>query len=490
MRSMLWRRTSNEVLRQKGLFMLYKTRFLFLVFLLLLCACQPTPEEEYVVNRGDHKIEEQIEATPVPEENQTVALPESTNVVDPALMPFLVNGEGQSLTVSHWDDMLGNDNMKIKIDADVITANQTTFPVYRIEQHSISKEQYRTIFSALIPDAVKVRTQQGYAYEDYEAELAASVRGAEKRSSDGTVKYVSWNLQQNAIDSARRNMQNAPHKEYTDVNLDLPTGILLLNDGTEAQASYNANRIELSRNFYGIIQPLHWEVNELWDADRSVTYRPKISQENAVKQAEAFLETVGIEGVNPAYSEPCRMFNGIDLSVLNEGYIVYFVRTNSYASYFHPAPIDDGGFLRFDEDSAYSAKLKTEQIEVYVTENGVQFFLWENPYSVEECLNENVQLLPFEQVQKDVRRLLLAGIGHVDGFSATHYCMTKMILTVAPQRLSNGKTVLAPIWLMAFDFYWPDFDTLTIPFTEKYRQSTPPMLLAVSAIDGSRVTLE
>ena len=41
--------------------MLYKTRFLFLVFLLLLCACQPTPEEEYVVNRGDHKIEEQIE---------------------------------------------------------------------------------------------------------------------------------------------------------------------------------------------------------------------------------------------------------------------------------------------------------------------------------------------------------------------------------------------------------------------------------------------
>lgn len=125
MRSMLWRRTSNEVLRQKGLFMLYKTRFLFLVFLLLLCACQPTPEEKYVVNRGDHKIEEQIEATPVPEENQTVALPESTNVVDPALMPFLVNGEGQSLTVSHWDDMLGNDNMKIKIDADVITASST-----------------------------------------------------------------------------------------------------------------------------------------------------------------------------------------------------------------------------------------------------------------------------------------------------------------------------------------------------------------------------
>ena len=160
--------------------MLYKTRFLFLVFLLLLCACQPTPEEEYVVNRGDHKIEEQIEATPVPEENQTVALPESTNVVDPALMPFLVNGEGQSLTVSHWDDMLGNDNMKIKIDADVITANQTTFPVYRIEQHSISKEQYRTIFSALIPDAVKVRTQQGYAYEDYEAELAASVRDRQR----------------------------------------------------------------------------------------------------------------------------------------------------------------------------------------------------------------------------------------------------------------------------------------------------------------------
>ena len=108
-------------------------RILALLFaMIFLCACVPTPEEEYVVNRGDHKIEEQIEATPVPEENQTVALPESTNVVDPALMPFLVNGEGQSLTVSHWDDMLGNDNMKIKIDADVITANQTTFPVYRI----------------------------------------------------------------------------------------------------------------------------------------------------------------------------------------------------------------------------------------------------------------------------------------------------------------------------------------------------------------------
>ena len=41
---------------------------LILLSLALLAACVPTPETEFVVNKGDHTAEQKINATPKPQE--------------------------------------------------------------------------------------------------------------------------------------------------------------------------------------------------------------------------------------------------------------------------------------------------------------------------------------------------------------------------------------------------------------------------------------
>ena len=44
-----------------------KTVFIvFFAALLLLCACQPSPETEFIVNKGDNVLEQKLYATPEP----------------------------------------------------------------------------------------------------------------------------------------------------------------------------------------------------------------------------------------------------------------------------------------------------------------------------------------------------------------------------------------------------------------------------------------
>lgn len=43
-----------------------KKHVLILLAALLLCACQPTPETEFVINKGDNALEQKLYATPEP----------------------------------------------------------------------------------------------------------------------------------------------------------------------------------------------------------------------------------------------------------------------------------------------------------------------------------------------------------------------------------------------------------------------------------------
>lgn len=89
---------------------------LMFVVLILLTACQPTPEEEIVVNKGDGALEIKLQATPVPpEEAQAFAVPDC------------------------WQETLEIGDSRVVFDA-AVECPVTAFPVFEVEEASFTAQ--------------------------------------------------------------------------------------------------------------------------------------------------------------------------------------------------------------------------------------------------------------------------------------------------------------------------------------------------------------
>ena len=106
---------------------------------LLLTACQPTPEEDIVVNKGDGTLEAAIAATAVPSEQP--------------LLP--VDEVGQR--VGHWTDELTICGLTCTIDADIVLPDNKIFPVYRVRQRPLDAKTVTETLATLLAGATGAR---------------------------------------------------------------------------------------------------------------------------------------------------------------------------------------------------------------------------------------------------------------------------------------------------------------------------------------------
>ena len=127
-----------------------------------------------------------------------------------------------------------------------------------------------------------------------------------------------------------------------------------------------------------------------------------------------------------------------------------------------------------------------ETIELYVDESGVRWINWQNPVEIGDCVNQNVPLLPFDELQPCIRNLLRACMRNIDSISATGYRMADMYLTAYPIALRDGKGyVLAPVWYLSFEVYGLDPRSNEIKVDRL--QTDQRMAILINAIDGSTV---
>ncbi|NLB40760.1 MAG: hypothetical protein GX815_00580, partial [Clostridiales bacterium] len=101
------------------------------VLMLITCfttACQPTPEEKAIVSKGDGKLEKIIAGEPAPTET-------SFNYQVPKGLQY---------------DLIGSDDFKVQVKADVIVPNAKTYPVMSAKPDSITQQQADQIVAALL----------------------------------------------------------------------------------------------------------------------------------------------------------------------------------------------------------------------------------------------------------------------------------------------------------------------------------------------------
>lgn len=126
-------------------------RILIIAFIPLLIlstlACQPTPAEEIVVNKGDGVLEEAIASTPAPTMKAT--------------------------EITQWTETYALTNLTVHIDAEIALPDLTQYPVYMLEKSSFTVARINQAVDFFTKGATGMRETSDTLEELQELWLAA-----------------------------------------------------------------------------------------------------------------------------------------------------------------------------------------------------------------------------------------------------------------------------------------------------------------------------
>lgn len=438
---------------------------LAIVLLGMCIACQPTPEEEFVTQKDARFIKEKLSAVPAPDEGSEEGAETYTTAVEAykATLP------------THWSDYIETEFIKMPIEAEIIVENTNGFPVYKIKRGTFDMELASSIANQLMPNVTGIR--EGWV--PLPEEFAAAIRSLNQR---GMTEYAEFMFEES---------QNAEPGEYMEADcIALPSEgdpryVIQYGDGKLGQVftkstRTQACRMDIGSSFYSSVY-----LGEMVEFDGSYAggeptpVNPSITQEEARKVLDAFLQKNGLEIYHVDKITDMQYFDNLIREEVSQGWQFYLVPSYEYYA-LDAVNGRDGSWLRLNLVDGYAATWNQESLYVYITENGVEYVQWNYPFAFLECVNPSVELMDFGEIQKKFLNLLSAGISWFEQPCVAKPTVTKVVLTVVPQQMKDDPDTayLMPVWVCVIDWYCAG-------------AASPHMedLLALNAIDGSRVSL-
>ena len=201
-------------------------------FLLLNLACQPTPEVEFVVNKGDDVVGEKLAAS---------AQAEATTERQQQTFP------------DRWDEgpVAVNERLTLTVQAEVIQKSDGLYPVYRTRQHGVTQEEVVSLVERLLPpptsETIPVDTKADWqqSYQEWLDDLAEQqawvaagkpqdgVDRDEAMMSAAEIDRISKEYQR-LIAEAPDELETTSVSEYSGLNLNEGARVYALSDGTRA----------------------------------------------------------------------------------------------------------------------------------------------------------------------------------------------------------------------------------------------------------------
>lgn len=439
----------------------------------LLCGCVPTPEEEYVVNKGDDKAGEAIEATAVSSE--------------PIVQPVFPE---------HWEDDIKTDNAEMVIDADIITAGQETYPVHLVGKHSFTPEEIALAANVFFDNMTGVQEGAGSTKEDYEAALRAvadkdlkeETRALQMESLNGWIKETLASESKFA-DSTSFSADDFSNRQRIEL-------IVRQSDGRNGNLSSTGRTLMLSKCSICPVQTksmIEKSDGEGYVGEKDASFTAEISAGQAVSAAESFLEKIGAVGFELAESDEARYLNMFDLSVMSTGWMLQYSRSFGYCAINATSREAANGqrIGKVTGDQAYSRSWQCEWIEIYVSRTGVEYLVWHSPLEDKGVANENVRLMDFETISGIVKRYFAAKMGDPDFWSPLYFRIEEMTLTVLPSgKKDSDDAYMMPVWVCKIGYYHSMSDDSYSAFYFPGEQHMADWYtVAFNAIDGTRVVV-
>lgn len=444
---------------------------ILLSLLFLTTACQPTPEKEAVIGKNDGVLEEAIAST---------ASPQATLAAEPDWSDEFSSADGTT---------------QIVIRAEVNVPEENKFPVISCTPHYFTVEEANKAVEALFGDQPIYDNSfsDKESAEEYMLMLRRDLEslkttGEYPVQEDGSQSVVTdleeeitlvegWLKEAEEIYAEAGQVIEVKELAFSESESGAQT-INIRNDGDPLMEFYTFNdqnvndaAMEYALQGSGDTFPSKLEEGESLDI--------AISREEAEQQAIELAKECGVgdceviwTGKTTVDGKPCysvsigRLLNGIpSLSI------------NTY-----------GGTQALGIDGAeYREPWRQENIEVVIGDDGVMKFLWEYPPELDTTENENVQLMPWEEIKtlaKDqLQRSLSAdefALRQEEGQTITINRVMLSMMRVAKKDV-YGEYYYLPVW----DFLGTVQEEMDTSDGAGQNVSHEKSYLTLNAIDGS-----
>lgn len=437
---------------------------LFAMVMLATTACLPTPEVEPIPNKADAVAESIINATPA------ITTDSSTGDID-----------DEFILPNKWEDEIKTQDWTVPIQADVITSGQDTFPVRIVREKEFSISEVERLANLFFPNIIALMEGNRYTVSEYERSIQNRVNLNRLESA-----------QRLAMEMQSDEVQQNTYREATVISVNtLPQTIRVQTGEKSGTVSVSSRSIELQEAADGAI---HWkelvEEEGSFEGDTPKPVCPQISYEEAAQASDEFLKAAGIEGFSPITFREVRFFDLFFSEEISIGWSIEYAK--SYEYYPFNTSLGGRGPLVFDTEPV-SKPWDNEMITVYISEQGeVQYFRWDNPTEVAAVANDNVQLMPLEELEPVMKRMIAYGLPSASMYQGNPvpfgYAMkiTKLYLSVTLQTVKDDvtKAYVMPTWICCVEVFDINMETNQIR-----EPAVDYCYYGFNAIDGTYVNL-
>ena len=464
----------------------------FLLFAALLTACQPTPEEEPVVNKGDGTLEEAIAAEALPPARYEA--PETL-----CLDPF------------------GTETLEVVVDAEVVVPDAERYPIVEVVLRTITADWARDMMYKMADGKTiyTYQTETPTTKEQIEAEIALLQQqlanpdaylpaGADEQARAEAERewrevLEAWEvLYREAPDTFERrevDMSDAAFRTALEFRGAVESG-----KQRETYLSVTAwygvpgGNVEYN-NLVDVGMPFHFDM----DSDLTDLNDVTISAEEAVQIGLDFLAQLGETDFAPAqilagYCDPEWGTDPIPLEEWPQCYQIQFTRSVAGVPATYREEHYDG--IGADGRERYAPAYPQESIEMDIRDSGVTYMYWSTPSELGRTLNENVTLMPFEQVvERFCDQILYSATPAVEETDSVikktlYIDRIELGMVRALQRGSVEEWVMVPAWTFfgrtVLQYAGPEPGGYPLNENNEYVSEMPGYsYLILNAVDGS-----
>lgn len=338
--------------------------------LLLACcfttACQPTPSQSPVVNKGGDYLEG-IEETP--------------------FEPYAAE--------SHADRTANRNGIRMQFDADVIIPETGGYAVYEAERLSFTAAEHMAFIEHFLPNAALVEkpvwTKEYYAAEITKAYQFMALTGRSLESYIERLKQQMDSAPENAKETPLDLSAMANGAHYTAY---APAGenVYSYFAGEIGGDDFLYTRDAYCRCYDEMMLAADAELSEQYGGDFAT--EPAITEQDAVKLAEQSLTALGIEGMKPLTCSRMCVYGSVG-DIVGRGWAVTFTRNCGGLT----MPYDIGGSSgNVNDVPALSAPWGQEVLTVGIDSAGICYFTLKGACTVTKKLYANVPLLGYDEL--------------------------------------------------------------------------------------------
>ena len=430
-----------------------------IIAILLLSACQPTPENIAVQSKaGEELMDKIMEAVSADYDinpaNQVLGIEEPLLCLDEHYVNRYIDPDKK---------------ITIEIDADVYLPVESKLPVAKVERVDFEPETVERV--------INVFTKGGPIYEKYltidmleEQILSIRQRIAEyDKNEERTVEELEAQLEYliNEIKSYDENLRQK------DIDISKSDEIFygqclseddvahIFVDAIKDDPIGQSIRIRKSGEYISVNK--YCENYSLINQSEEKLDKITISIDER-KALDVAVNLIGVLGISDMalISSDIAMPSQYDLwtedSSANGGYIFEFKRA------VNGVPSSDIIYIQeyMEGELGYSPIWKDERVTIIVDERGIADFIWQSPSNVVEILNDDVEIMSFEESIEIAMQQMSNSMWSHDGIINQTLLIDEITLNLSRVKIknSNDEYMLIPVW----KFYGENW----VKYTQEY----------------------